>query len=147
MLFQNAGHAVFSGSPAEVMFQHQHASLPLNLLQVVPQPVVVLLEVLLEKDPARRFQSPTELLKAIPTIASAIDARRRMTRQSLRKTASAYSPLGTRKPPARLAPSHLTSPPIPSASCGKISPNPDANPQSSAVFVRSHRGSDLCPST
>ena len=25
------GRAVFSGSPAEVMFQHQHAPLPLNL--------------------------------------------------------------------------------------------------------------------
>jgi hypothetical protein len=30
-------------------------------------------EALLEKDPARRFQSPDELLKAIPTIIVAID--------------------------------------------------------------------------
>ena len=62
------GHAVFRGSPAEVMYQHQHAPLPLEQLEHVPQPVVVLLEVLLEKDPARRFQSPTELLKAMPTV-------------------------------------------------------------------------------
>src|ERR1700676_2300247 len=63
----------FRGTPAEVMFQHQHAPLPLNQLIDVPQPVVVLLEVLLEKDPAQRFQTPTELLKAMPTITGAID--------------------------------------------------------------------------
>ena len=51
----------------------------------VPQPVVVLLEVLLEKDPGRRFQNPAELLKAMPTITGAIDAGRTITHQSLRK--------------------------------------------------------------
>ena len=80
------GQAPFRGSPAEVMYQHQHAPLPLEQLKGVPQPVVVLLEVLLEKDPARRFQNPAELLKAMPTITDAIDARRRITRQSLQKT-------------------------------------------------------------
>ena len=82
------GQAPFRGSPAEVMYQHQHAPLPLEQLEDVPQPVVVLLEVLLEKDPARRFQNPTELLKAMPTITGAIDARRRITRQSFQKTPS-----------------------------------------------------------
>jgi serine/threonine protein kinase len=51
------GHAVFRGSPAEVM--HQHAALPLEQLDHLPQPVAVLREVLLEKDPGRRFQTPT----------------------------------------------------------------------------------------
>src|SRR5271166_3315277 len=37
------GHAVFRGSPAEVMYQHQHAPLPLDMLEDVPQPVVILL--------------------------------------------------------------------------------------------------------
>src|SRR4030081_452333 len=37
-----AGHAVFSGSPAEVMYQHQHAPLPVEKLGHVPQPVVIL---------------------------------------------------------------------------------------------------------
>src|ERR1700680_1266847 len=83
-----SGHAVFRGSPAEVMYQHQHAPLPLDLLEAVPQPVVVLLDVLLEKDPGRRFQSPAELLKAMPTITGAVDARRRITRQNLQKTPS-----------------------------------------------------------
>jgi serine/threonine protein kinase len=79
------GHAVFRGSPAEVMYQHQHAPLPVEQLEDVPEPVVVLLEVLLEKDPARRFQNPTELLRAIPTITDAIDTGSRITRQNLQQ--------------------------------------------------------------
>jgi serine/threonine protein kinase len=102
------GKTPFRGTPCEVMHQHQHAPLPLDLLENVPQPVVVLLEVLLEKDPGQRFQSPAELLKAIPTIMSAIDAQRRITRQSLQKTPSAASRAGTRKPPARLAPKKIS---------------------------------------
>jgi len=77
-------------------------------LEGFPQAVVVLIEVLLEKDPGRRFQNPAELLKAIPTITGAIDARRRITRQSLQKTPSTASRVGTRKPPARLAPKKIS---------------------------------------
>jgi len=95
------GHVVFRGTSAEVMYSHQHAPLPLERLKDVPQPVVVLLEKLLEKDPAQRFQTPNELLKALPTITGAIDARRRIARQSLRKTPSAASRVGTRKALAR----------------------------------------------
>ena len=51
------GQAPFRGSPAELMYQHQHAHLPLEQLKDVPQPLVVLLELLLEKDPPRRFQT------------------------------------------------------------------------------------------
>src|SRR6201987_838639 len=72
------GGGPFCGSPGEVMHQHQHAPLPLERLKDVPQPVVVLLEKLLEKDPAQRFRTPTELLKAIPTITRATEARRRI---------------------------------------------------------------------
>jgi serine/threonine protein kinase len=46
------GHALFRGSPAEVMYQHQHALSPIEQLEDVPQPVAILLELLLEKDPA-----------------------------------------------------------------------------------------------
>src|SRR4029077_8164750 len=84
------------------MYQHQHAALPLDRLKRVSQPVVVLLEVLLEKDPGRRFQNPAELLKAMPTIIGAIDAARRITRKSLQKMPPAASPVVTRKPTARL---------------------------------------------
>ena len=64
------GKTPFRGTPGEVMYQHQHSPLPLEELEGVPQPFVVLLEALLEKDPGRRFQNPGELLKAIPTITS-----------------------------------------------------------------------------
>src|SRR5258705_1039755 len=96
------GQAPFQGSPAEVMYQHQHASLSLDRLKRVSQPVVVLLEVLLEKDPERRFQNPAELLKAMPTITGAIDAGSRITRKSLQGIPPAASPVVARKPPARL---------------------------------------------
>jgi len=102
------GKVPFRGSPAEVMYQHQHAPLPVDLLEAVPQPVVALIEVLLEKDPGRRFQTPAELLKAISTITGAIDARRRITRQRLQKTPSTASRVGTRRPPARLGPKKIS---------------------------------------
>jgi WD40 repeat protein/serine/threonine protein kinase len=70
------GQAPFRGSAAEVMYQHQHTHLPLEQLKGVPQPLVVLLEVLLEKDRERRFQSPAELLKVMPMVKDAINAGR-----------------------------------------------------------------------
>ena len=102
------GHTLFSGSPAEVMYQHQHTALPLDQLEDVPQPVVVLLEGLLEKDPGRRFQNPAELLKVLPTITGAIDSRRRVSRQSFQKTAIANLRLGTRMPRARRGPKKIS---------------------------------------
>jgi predicted ATPase len=86
-----AGQAPFRGSSAEVMYQHQHAPLPLDLLGAVPQPVIVLMEVLLEKDPGRRFQNPAEFLKTIPAITAALHEGCRITRQSLQKMASPAS--------------------------------------------------------
>jgi serine/threonine protein kinase len=102
------GQTPFQGTSAEVMYQHQHAPLPLEQLKDVPQPVVVLLEKLLEKDPGRRFQNPAELLKAVPTITSAIEARRGITRQSLQDTPSTASRVGTRKPPPKRAPRKIS---------------------------------------
>jgi hypothetical protein len=102
------GHVIFRGSPAELMYQHQQVPLPIEQLKDVPQPVVVLLEKLLEKDPGRRFENPAELLKAVPAITGAIQARHRITRQSLQKTPSTASAVATRKPPARLAPDKIS---------------------------------------
>ena len=79
------GKTPFRGTPGEVMYQHQHAPWPLEELEGVPQPGVVLLEALLEKDPGRRFQNPGELVKAIPTITARIEARGRVTREGLHK--------------------------------------------------------------
>ena len=102
------GQTPFRGTSAEVMYQHQHAPLPLERLQDVPQPVVVLLEKLLEKDPAQRFQTPNELLKAIPTITGAIEARRGTTRRNLQQIPPPASRVGTRKPPARSGPKKIS---------------------------------------
>jgi serine/threonine protein kinase/tetratricopeptide (TPR) repeat protein len=102
------GHVMFRGSPPEVMYQHQHAPLPLERLKDVPQAIAVLLEKLLEKDPAQRFQTPNELLKAIPMIEGAIDARRRITRQNLQQIPAPTSRVGIRKPPTRLGPKKIS---------------------------------------
>ena len=102
------GQTPFRGPSAEVMYQHQHAPLPLERLKDVPQPVIVLLEKLLQKDPAQRFQAPNELLKAMPTITAAIDARRRINRQRLQRTPSTASRVGTRRSLARLGPKKVS---------------------------------------
>ena len=82
--------------------------LPLERLKDVPQPVVALLEVLLEKDPGRRFQNPGELLKAMPTITDRIDAQHRITRQSLQRMPTAASHAGTCRVPAQLGPKKIS---------------------------------------
>src|SRR6516225_8807451 len=102
------GKAPFWGTSAEVMYQHQHAPLPLEQLEDLPQPVVVLLEVLLEKDPGRRFQDPAELLRAMPTITDSIDARRRIRAESLHKTLPAASQAGICRWTARPGPKKIS---------------------------------------
>jgi hypothetical protein len=103
-----AGKAPFRGTPAEVMYQHQQGRLPLEQLNDVPQPVLVLLEVLLQKDPTRRFQTPTELLKALATIEGAIDAGRTITHQNLQKIPPPDSLGVTRKSPAQRGPDRIS---------------------------------------
>ena len=68
------GRVPFRGSPSELMYQHQHAPLPLEQLKDVPQSFVVLLERLLQKDPAKRPQSPAELQALLRT--STVDLQR-----------------------------------------------------------------------
>jgi hypothetical protein len=101
------GRTPFEGTPGEVMYQHQHTPLRLEELEGVPQPLVVLLEVLLEKDPGRRFQNPDELLKAIPTITGRIVAGRRITREGLQKALPA-SRADTRRQTARTRPKKIS---------------------------------------
>jgi serine/threonine protein kinase len=102
------GQPPFQGSPADVMHKHLHAPLALKRLGTVPQPAVTLLEALLEKDPARRFQTPSELLQALPTATAAIDAGRAFTRRGLRKGFVADAPSRTRKPPLRRGPKRIS---------------------------------------
>jgi serine/threonine protein kinase/Flp pilus assembly protein TadD len=83
-----AGEVPFQGSTSELIYQHQHAPLPVEKLGHVPPPVIALLEVLLEKDPARRFQTPTELLRAIPKVTDALAAGGSVTSDQLRSGAA-----------------------------------------------------------
>jgi tRNA A-37 threonylcarbamoyl transferase component Bud32/tetratricopeptide (TPR) repeat protein len=102
------GRTPFQGTPGEVMYQHQHTPLPIDQLERIPQPVVVLLKVLLEKDPAQRFQTPAELLMAIPAITETIDTVRSITHQSFQKTQSADPLAVIRRRPARPGPTKIS---------------------------------------
>src|SRR6516162_1214578 len=103
-----AGRVPYRGTSAEIMYQHQHAPLPLEQLEHVPQAVVILLEVLLEKNPAWRFQNPAELLKVMPTVTGAIDAGHRITRKNLQQILAPTSRVGTRRSSARLGPKQIS---------------------------------------
>jgi hypothetical protein len=83
------GQAPFRGIPTELMHQHLHAALAMEQLAEVPQPAVLLLEVLLEKNPARRFQNPGELLKALAAVTGAIESGAHITRQNLQEIPTA----------------------------------------------------------
>jgi WD40 repeat protein len=67
------GQVPFRGSPAEMMYQHLHAPLPLEELEDVPQPIVSLVESLLDKNPARRPQSPSELQTLLLEMRTVLD--------------------------------------------------------------------------
>jgi TolB-like protein/Tfp pilus assembly protein PilF len=82
-----AGEVPFKGSTSRLIYQHQHATPPVDKLTHVPQQVITLLQVLLEKDPAQRLQTPTELLDAIPKVTEAVDSGRRVTADQLRSGA------------------------------------------------------------
>jgi TolB-like protein len=77
------GRAPFRGAPGEVMHQHQHAPLPLEQLTEVPHPLVVLLETLLQKDPAKRPQSPAELQALLQTLTIDLQTERQGGKRSL----------------------------------------------------------------
>ncbi|MFY9983529.1 MAG: serine/threonine-protein kinase, partial [Chthoniobacterales bacterium] len=84
------GQPPFRGAPNAVMNQHLNSPLPLEKLRDVPQPVVALLEVLLRKDPARRFQNPAELATVLPTVISAVETGQ-LVRKTIRVFASSSS--------------------------------------------------------
>ena len=79
-----SGEVPFQGSYSKLNYQHQHATLPIEKLPQIPPPLTSLLKILLEKDPARRFQTPTELLQAVSKVTEALDSGRRVTTDQLR---------------------------------------------------------------
>ena len=102
------GNGLFRGSPPELMHQHQHAPVPLEQLEGLPQPVIALIEVLLEKDPRRRFQTPAELLELMPTIASAIEEGCTITYESSAQMPAGDSHARIRKAPKRRGPERIS---------------------------------------
>ncbi len=113
------GQPPFQGNSAELMHQHLHATLQIEQLKRVPQPVAALLEVLLDKDPVRRFQSPTELLKAMPKIIGALDVGGIVLRESLQPTLATEASMETSKLHARLGPKSVAVLPFDSLSKNK----------------------------
>jgi tetratricopeptide (TPR) repeat protein len=99
------GQLPFRGTPAELIYRHQHTPLPVEQLKGVSRPVVALLEVLLDKDPARRFQNPTELLGAVSTMASATVPGRSVSRLSLQEVIPHPA---TRRKPGRQGPKKIS---------------------------------------
>jgi serine/threonine protein kinase/Flp pilus assembly protein TadD len=86
------GELPFEGSVPDLIHQHQHTPVPLNKLARVPQPVAALLEVLLQKDPSARFQTPSELITAVDLVKQAIDAGHAITTEELRSNGPAAAP-------------------------------------------------------
>jgi TolB-like protein/Flp pilus assembly protein TadD len=81
-----SGEVPFKGSSSELFYQHQHSPLPIARLNLLPQPLVALLEVLLEKDPAKRFQTPDDVIAAIAGVKSAVSSGYRLNKEKLRST-------------------------------------------------------------
>jgi serine/threonine protein kinase len=79
-----SGKPPFHGSVAELMDQHQHAVPPFEKLRNSPEPNIALLDVLLAKDPSRRFQDPAQLQKAMTKVRGAIGSGLRLTAEELR---------------------------------------------------------------
>ena len=103
------GQVPFRGSRTEVMRQHLHAPLPLDQLKGLPQPVVVLAQTLLQKDPTRRFQSAAEFLRALPAITAAIDPQRTLIRNRLHQApATDAGALTRKKSPVRPGPKKIS---------------------------------------
>lgn len=83
------GDLPFKGTPTQLMQLHSCAPLPIEKLKSSPQPVSALLEVLLDKDPGKRFQLPGHVAKIIPEVLDAVTTGRRLTADELRSYSEA----------------------------------------------------------
>jgi serine/threonine protein kinase/tetratricopeptide (TPR) repeat protein len=86
-----SGKLPFEGTSSELMYSHQSRVLPLKQIAQMPPPTRTLLLVLLEKDPAARFQNPTELLRAITMVTEAISSGKSLAPAELRRPGNQYS--------------------------------------------------------
>src|SRR5260221_275687 len=62
------GKVPFTGTTVQVMGQHLHAPLPLKQLKNIPEAAVDLLKRMLEKDPGRRPQNPSQLRAVVRAV-------------------------------------------------------------------------------
>ena len=98
-----SGNPPFYGSAAELMDQHQRSAPPIEKLKGISEPVTALLQILLEKDPSRRFQTPVQLQKAITKIEKATVSAGRLTPDELRSMSTVETPgVSNRKPRRKL---------------------------------------------
>jgi serine/threonine protein kinase len=79
-----SGKLPFQGSALELMGQHQHALPPIEQLKGIPAPITSLLEILLEKDPDLRFQTPAQLGNALTRVREAVTSGARLSVEELR---------------------------------------------------------------
>ena len=86
------GDVPFKGSSSELVYQHQHFSPPVGRLAHIPQPFVPLLELMLEKKPALRFQTPNHLSTAITIVTEAIGSGHHLTKDELASTVANRTP-------------------------------------------------------
>jgi WD40 repeat protein/serine/threonine protein kinase len=98
-----AGKLPFDGTPGEVMGQHLHAPLPLGQLRHIQQPVIALIKFLLDKDPAKRPQSPLELQTLLRKVQAALDVKVQVKPRGALQTPSEVQAKarGGRKPRAK----------------------------------------------
>ena len=66
--FMLTGQPPFAGSVTQVMSQHFSKPPPFEKLEKLPSPVTDVLRKMIAKDPDERFQTPSELRKAIETV-------------------------------------------------------------------------------
>ncbi|MCC7364217.1 MAG: protein kinase [Dehalococcoidia bacterium] len=69
-----AGHPPFSGSAFDVMRAHREASIPMGPIAHLPDAVINVIRRAMEKDPADRYQSPSELIGALDRAGRALTA-------------------------------------------------------------------------
>ena len=93
-----SGKPPFHGSVTELMDQHQRGALPTEKLKGIPEPVIVLLQVLLAKDSGERFQTPAQLQQAAARVKEAIASGSGLTADELK---SAGEPVAARSPKAK----------------------------------------------
>jgi TolB-like protein len=81
------------------MYQHQHIAPPFEKLRNISEPMIALLDVLLAKDPSRRFQTPAQLQQALRQVKGAIGSGLRLTANELRPAGDEVAEdLSKRKP-------------------------------------------------